>query len=282
VGAVRFVTAAALACAALAAGAAPALAAEPPLVVRTSAPATVRFGDQVQLRVTVLSRSDAVDAGSIRVTAPLVPFTQLEPTRVTHGTRGALDVATFEVTAACLDQRCVAASGPRVLRLPPVHVTADAGDSVASASASWPQIPVRGRVAAGTTASASHFRSDVDPPPVTYRVAPDRLSTFLVLAAAGLLVAAAALAALEASRIVRRRREVTLTELERALVLARQAEQRPPADRRRAVGLLARVLGTREGELADEASTLAWSRPEPTPQSVSTLVDDVANAVEAR
>ena len=272
-----------IAIAAVAAAPAGAAGEPEPLVVRTSAAPAVTFGDPLRLLVTVLARRDAVDVGSIRTSAPLAPFSQLGPTRVSRVTRGPVGVVTFATSAACLEQRCVAASGPRVLHLPPVRVTADAGDGTAlAASARWPELTVRGRVPAGVTASAAHFRSDVGPPPVTYRVSPDVLSAILVIAAVVLAVAAIALAALRTVRLVRRRHEVPLTDLERALELVRQAERRPPADRRRAVGLLARVLGARAPVLAGEASTLAWSRPEPTPQSVSSLADEVGRAVEPR
>ncbi|HEY3541246.1 MAG TPA: hypothetical protein VGK79_01780, partial [Gaiellaceae bacterium] len=73
----------------------------------------------------------------------------------------------------------------------------------------------------------------------------------------------------------RRRGTVTVDELERALRLVREAEARPPADRRRALGLLARLLDARDGRLAGAARTLAWSRPEPEPAAVDDLVDDV-------
>jgi hypothetical protein len=279
VGTVRLVAAAWLAVLALAV---PAQAAESPLVVRTSAPATVLFGDRVPMRVTVTANRDEVDVSTIRVVEPLAPMTQLEPTRATSATRGPVEVVTYEVTAACLEQRCVTANGTRVLDLPPVRVSATAPDGLAEASASWPDITVRGRTPATARDSTGQFRTDLDPPRVTYRVTPDRTSMFLLLAAAGLATIALALAAVRAIRTVRRRNEVPLTELERALLLVRQSEKRPPADRRRAVGLLARVLGGREPTLAEDASTLAWSAREPTPDSVSVLVDDVGRAVEAR
>ena len=98
----------------------------------------------------------------------------------------------------------------------------------------------------------------------------------MVLAVAGVLLAGWAVAA-----IVRRRRTQArrLTGLERALALARQAEARPPADRRRALGLLAGLLGVRSKRLADEAEELAWSAPVPQPTALSELVTQVEREV---
>lgn len=278
----RLVLAASLSIAALA-SAPPAHAADGPLVVQASVPPTVLFGDELTTRVTVSANPDEVDTSSIRVTAPLAPMTQLAPTRVSRTREGALDVVTFDVTAACLDQRCVAAAGPRVLELPRVRVSATATDgSELTDSAAWPKLTVRGRVPATVRDSTGQFRTDLEPPPATYRASPDRSSVLLFVAALVLAGGAVALAARRIFRLVRRRHEIPLTELERALVLVRQSEQRPPADRRRAVGLLARILGTDERPLAEDASTLAWSAPEPTPDSVSTLVDDVGRTVGVR
>ena len=70
-----------------------------------------------------------------------------------------------------------------------------------------------------------------------------------------------------------RRRTRDDPEFERALDLARQAEHRVPADRRRALGLLARLLG--EERVGVEARELAWSKPEPSPAALSEVVDEI-------
>ena len=116
---------------------------------------------------------------------------------------------------------------------------------------------------------------------MTYRLGPARLARVLeiaaaVLAAAGLLLAGWTVAALN-----RRRRVVApLTGLERALALARDAERRPPPDRRRALGLLARLLGPRDSQLADAADDLAWSASAPTPDALAELVTQVEREVD--
>ena len=279
-GSVKLLTAVVVVVAAIVAG--PAGAADPPLVVEASAPDSVPFGDPVVLRVTVSANPDEVDVSSIRVTEPLAPMTQLGATRVSRSSRGPLDVVTYEVTAACMEQRCVAARGPAVLRLPRIRVSAETADGVAGAGANWPEITVRGRVPTTVRDSTGRFQTDLDPPRITYRSDPQRSSTLLFVLAGVLAALAVAIAAVLTVRLVRRRNDIPLTEVERALLLARQSEARPPADRRRAVGFLARVLAPREPPLADEASTLAWSAPEPAGESVSSLVDDVGRTVGVR
>ncbi|MGZ4389910.1 MAG: hypothetical protein ACXVZL_11070, partial [Gaiellaceae bacterium] len=59
------------------------------------------------------------------------------------------------------------------------------------------------------------------------------------------------------------------------LRLAREAESRPPPDRRRALGLLARLLGSRDGRLATAASELAWAKPQPEREAMSGLVAEI-------
>jgi hypothetical protein len=77
-----------------------------------------------------------------------------------------------------------------------------------------------------------------------------------------------------------RGRAAPADELERALRLAREAELRPPPDRRRAAGLLARLLGERNAALAGSASDLAWREPQPEPGALESLVGDVERGRE--
>jgi uncharacterized membrane protein YccC len=95
-----------------------------------------------------------------------------------------------------------------------------------------------------------------------------------------LALAGATLALSEARRRRRRRRgKPALSELERALRLAHEAENRPPPDRRRALGLLARLLAARDRRLSGTASELAWAEPEPERAALATFVTDVEREV---
>ena len=99
------------------------------------------------------------------------------------------------------------------------------------------------------------------------------------------MIAAILLVARELARRRRRREEerlAALSPLERALALAREAERRGPVERRKALGLLARVLGGREARLAGTAAELAWSPQRPSPEQVEALVGDVEREVGPR
>jgi hypothetical protein len=254
---------------------------EAPLVVRTSIPSDVQFGDRVVVHVAVLMDPDAVDTDGLRVTAPIAPLTQVAPARISRFSRGGVDVETLELTAACLDQQCVAPRGTRPVQLPPVQAeTPTRSGATITATRSWPQLTVHGRVRTDDVArSPLPFTAELDPPPVTYSIAPSTLEGVLAFGAVVLALVGAALALRHGIRIARRRRVVSRTELERALALAQSSETRSPEDRRRALGLLAQLLRSREEQLAPATSSLAWSAPEPTPDSISTLVERVGREV---
>jgi hypothetical protein len=137
-------------------------------------------------------------------------------------------------------------------------------------------------VAADLTPTQPPLKSDVVPPPVDYRIAPSTLSRLLELLAVVLAVAGVAVAGRQLAAIRRERRAWAepLTELERALVLAREAESRPPADRRRALALLERLLRPRDANLAREARNLAWSSPPPEAKELDDLVAEVERKVK--
>ena len=149
------------------------------------------------------------------------------------------------------------------------------------ATANWPVLRVRGRVATADLARLRPpFRASTAPPPPSYRLAPSTLAWLLDGLAVALALGAVALASRTrhaGSRAGRRGRPAD--ELERALRLAREAENRPPPDRRRALGLLARVLRARARPLSGTASELAWAKPEPEREALATFVADVEREV---
>jgi hypothetical protein len=253
-----------------------------PLEIETSIPVTTGFGEPITARVVVRARRDVVDADRLMVTSALAPLSQLTAAEVSRSSRGDTEVVTYELTAACLDQRCVAPSGVRRLRLPPVHAEAPGRNgSLVSVTRPWPALTVRGQVrASDLTRSPLPFRADLEAPTVSYRIAPSTLTVVLVAAALALALTAIVLAWRHVARLVRRRDYVEPSELERALALARSSEARPPDDRRRALGLLARVLHAREQRLAPATSTLAWSAPLPTAGSISALLEEVEDEVD--
>jgi hypothetical protein len=229
----------------------------------------VDFGDPVTATVTVTAPREA----AIRVEQDLAPLTELGRPRVTRVSRGGKQTVTYALRGSCLDDRCLASSGFKRMTLPPASVTVGTRET----SVPWPVLKVQRRVSAADAAQARPpLRSDTSPPPVTYRVSPGRLATALEIVAALLAAAGVLLAGATATAIYRRRQTPEpLTGLERALALARDAERRPAPDRRRALELLARLLGSRDPELADDAEQLAWSERAPTPDALEDLVVEV-------
>lgn len=249
-------------------------AAAAPLRARASFDdATVQFGEPVHARVSVVAGPN-VRAGSVRVTDDLAPLTTLALQRTSR----AGNVIEATRTATCISASCVAANGLATPTLAPATVTAvlASGRSV-QIRVPWPRLTVRGRVTAADLGRAQPpFQASTVPPAPTYRAAPSTLAWLLDGAAIALGLAAAALLVVQARRRSRRRdRGVEGDELGRALRLVREAEARPVPDRRRAAGLLARLLGERDDALAGTASTLAWAEQQPDPAALESLAGDV-------
>jgi hypothetical protein len=258
-------------------------AAPPPVVVRaTFDTSAVRFAEAIQLRVVVLLDATRVQPESLRIVEDVAPLTSLSPGRTTRATRGHTITVTLERTFSCLSSGCVSPTGDATPAFPPVKATIAtlAGETLGT-EAAWPVLHVRGRVSKADLArSRPPFRADTAPTPPSYRLGPSAVAWWLYGAAVVLALAAVALAVKEARGLSRRRRgEPTVDELERALRLAREAENRPPPDRRRALGLLARLLDARDRRLAGTASDLAWAEPEPERAAVATFVADVEREV---
>ena len=236
---------------------------------------TVEFADPVTATVTVfLDREEDVS-----VRENLAPLTQLGPTRVTSATRGRLHTITYTTRASCLDERCISSlKRSKRIAFRPVVVKVAPNTT---RKATWPLLVVQARVSRVDAARPRPpLRRDASAPPVTYRVDPAQLARALDVTAVVLAAAALLLGAWAAAALYRRRRTVApLTGLERALALARDAERRPTPDRRRALGLLARLLGSRDARLADAADELAWSEPAPTSGELSALVTQVEREV---
>jgi hypothetical protein len=267
------------ACAVAAFAAAPAPAHAAVISVRASfEPASPRFGDRIVARVVVAVDERSVDPGSVRIAADLGPLAQLGEPRETRRSSRGVGTVTYEVPAACLGEACVAGGPTTALRLPRARIDARRRDgSVLRRAAAWPGLAVRGRVsAADLQAARPRFRRDASPPAVTYRVAPRTLARLLEALALLLVLAAAAVAARQVRAAVRRRRSLDRrSELERAVDFVRDALSRPPPDRRRALGLLARVLSRRDAPLSAAADELAWSKPEPVPERMAELAERV-------
>jgi hypothetical protein len=254
-----------------------------PLAVRATFDASsVRFAEVINLHVVVLLDAKHVRPDSLRIVDDLAPLTSLSPGRTTRKTQGSTITVAVARTFSCLSSNCVSASGDATPALPPVRVTVvTLGGQTLRVSAALPTLHVqRGVSKADLGRSSPPFRANTTPAPPSYRLAPTTLAWLLDGVAVVLALAGAALALYEARRFARRRHgEPTVDELERALRLAREAENRPPPDRRRALGLLARLLAARDRPLSGAASELAWAQPEPERAALATLVSDVEREV---
>jgi hypothetical protein len=254
-----------------------------PLTVRAFfAPQNVQFGDKLTARVVVLLDRAAVRVGSLRINDGFAPLTQLGAGRTTRTRRGRLAVVSASVPTACLAGACAAEAGETPIALPPVtvQVTSARGRTLRG-TARWPTLHVTSRVAAADLAAAKPpFRGDTLPPAPAYWIAPNTLALVLDVLAALLAAAGVGLATWNGLALARRRRAPPAAdELELALRRTRQAEARPAPERRRALGLLARLLDARDRRLAGAASELAWSEPTPEPEALSTLVTQVERTV---
>ena len=247
------------------------------------APSAVQFGERVDARVVVLASRNVLDTSRLRMTQNLGPLTSLGTAHVSQTTRGDLLVVSYDQPAVCLSQGCLARTGSKTLQLPAAIAAAPRRSGGVAHAASAPRVlTVGSRVSAAELAqSRPPFRADTSPPAVTWRIAPGTLGVLLEILAVVLAVAAVGLAAWQATVIHRARSTVAQrSALERALALVRDAESRPPADRRRAVGLLARVLRRRDEQLAGAADDLAWSEPAPAPDDLAALVDKVGREAD--
>jgi hypothetical protein len=257
----------------------PGVAPTAPLTVRTSFdPPIALFGDRVVANVLVLADTHALETSKLRWSVDVAPLSRLGAAQVSRTTQGRLLTVSVAVPTVCLDDQCLGDKGPMLLRLPVARAEAPrSGGGIEQAKAAWPVLELRGRVDASDLAkSPLPFRSETSAPAVTYRIAPGTLALLLDILAALLVAGGVALAARQVISQARQRRSVDgRTDLERALALVREAQSRPPRDRRLAVGLLARILRPRDAALAGDAGDLAWSEPQPGADAVAELADRV-------
>jgi hypothetical protein len=184
------------------------------------------------------------------------------------------------VAGACLTQSCVVAKGDAELKLPRVVATVStrAGRTL-HGTVAWPLLDIHSGITAADLAPVQPpFRVDTAPVAPSYRLAPSTLAALLDALAVVLVLAGVALGATQLTG-VRRRARPAGGELEQAIRLARAAEARPAPDRRRALGLLARLLGGRDGRLAGAADDLAWSRGQPGSGELAELVGEIEREV---
>lgn len=250
-----------------------------PSVSATLTPRAVFFADPVHARVDVTVDVRVDDPSRVELSAPLGAWAQLGPISATTSPAGRLARRRFDLTIVCRTDACVPAGTSQVVRLPAATVTLRARDGKATRIAvSWPPLVVASRLArAAATESKPPFRLQVTPPRDRARLSPSDVAWALDAVAALLALAAVSALALE---IRRRRPAPAVSALQRALALAREAEGRPVADRRRALALLARVVPRPDGGAAEVAATTAWAKDEPSPAAIERIVERIEQRSE--
>lgn len=244
------------------------------------------FGEQVTARLDIVFDAALVRAESIRGQPRFAPYTVVARREERESFE---DVARIrrEYVLECLTARCLAPKRG-FFQLPAVtlkYVTTT-GPGVQPASAEWPELRAASRTGTDDL-EGLRVRADVrDLTPVTYRVRPAVVATIgyslaIVFALAGLVLLARALNARAVLGPAIARRRSRLSPLERALALVRRSTERGELDSsRRALERLAGELRrTREADLAQDASRLAWRRDHPSGSSVDPLSTEVERVI---
>lgn len=239
----------------------PALAAD--VRVTTSiTPRPARFGDVIHATLTVHS------SATVTVQEGFAPYQVVSRTTSSDGA-----VTTVRFDLQCLEARCAPGPGARSVPLAPARV--HAGSDVVVAR--FPAVRVEPRASEAQVANPERsFLHPTTPPPPSFRFAPRTAQKALIAGAAALVLVALALVL----PLLRPRRARATAEpvdpLAHALALVRDARSRPSGDRRRALGLLARVLRRSGAATTGQAAAdLAWSEPEPEPARMAQLLDQI-------
>jgi hypothetical protein len=237
------------------------------------------FGDSISARVDVVADRALLDPATLRLQADFEPYEPVGPVTVERRDVGGLSRLRFSVPLRCIGPDCIPPTARRVFAFDPAAVVAD-GRAVATVE--WPEVEATSRVTqSGLVDSEAvihvHWRANMtELPAVSYRVEP-ALAAAALGGLAGALAAGAAVLLVAALRPARRQ-PPPLPPLERALALLEAARREGGVEeQRRALDLVAAELHRRgEPALAEDASTLAWSRPLPAPDATEALSDRVA------
>jgi hypothetical protein len=237
-------------------------------------PSAPAFGDRISATIAIEIDRKRTRAQTLRVSYDLAPLQQVGPPSTTRVTRGDFELMTIAVPVACISDGCLATRGVAQLRLAPARVSVATAAGVLRVSAAWPALAVHDRVrTADVNAAQPPLEADASPLPPTYRASPATLAAILDVVAVLLGVCTVGLILWQARLLTRRGRRPPDVALIRAIRLTRSAQVLPGPERRRALALLARVLG--RGDFHSRATRLAWSEPTPEPDELETLVQAI-------
>jgi hypothetical protein len=273
------------------------------VVVTTSVSPDVHlFAEPVTARVDVLLDPGQLDPDRIRVDLRFAPYELLGPVEKTRRTRGDIVELRYVARLRCLDAQCLAPRFQTALgeqeggraerssfRFAPAGVLHEREGAGLELLLQRP-FPAAEAVSRINTARlddaaqaggfeeallASTYTASLEPPPPTYRLAPERLAAL----ALGIAVLLALFPAVLAGRFLlarwrASRRPRRLSPLERALVLVEWTGRQEDGaeDRRKALDALADALERSGAEpLAETARTLAWAEEPPRPERAGEL-----------
>jgi hypothetical protein len=261
----------------------PAFGAGPqPITVETSiSPGSIYFADVVTARVDVFVDPRQVDPASLQLLTPFGAWHQLQAVREASTSGSTVVHRTWWFTIACFSQGCVPeVKSVHAFAFPRLTVVGrTTGGSTVTAHQTWPTVNVGTRFAPAGPHALVNLRTNTLVPALGFRFDPSGVWIVLVVVGALLIVLGLTVAIIEYLRwrAARRTHVDTRPALVRSLELVREAESGEVAERRRAVGLLARILPTEGNGLASAASAVAWSTEEPSADDL----EELARRVEA-
>ncbi|HZB22713.1 MAG TPA: hypothetical protein VE444_02610 [Gaiellaceae bacterium] len=241
-------------------------------------PRTSLFGDTLTARVVVSLDRRRVNADDLELNARFTPYERIGDTEVERRDVGSQTQLTYTTRIRCVQFACLPRSGSlggesRLdFRFKPARV--------GNLTVRWPPLEVSSRINQSEL-QAFRYRATLAPlPEAKPRVSPRALAQASLAAAVLLTLLALGLLGRAAVRARRRRPELDLPPVERALLFLEWT--RDGEDRRRALELLAEALDAEDRrELGRAARKLAWSDAAPTreeAQELATRVKEVRRA----
>jgi hypothetical protein len=244
------------------------------------------FGDPVEAVVDVVLDRTLIVPDSVSIQADFAPYEQAGPVSVLRSESGSTARVQFRYRLECLREGCAPAAARRAVEFTLARVlyrfhgrTGQGVDVV-----DWPAFEVTGRVGEVEVDGGRWRASATSLPATSYRVRPVSAAVGLLGGSLILAIGAAAVAWRLGGRRLRPEIEEgalvdSLSPLERALALARQASRNgAPPERRKALERVALELGALGlEELEDGARSLAWAAAGPSIEDV----DELARKVEA-
>ncbi len=240
---------------------------------------SLSFGDPLAARVDVVVDPAVIDPASVDVEPRFAPYRVVGTSRRVHSGRGVL--ISFRYSLECLTEGCVTESLAERRFLPARIAYRTTGGQLDRQVLQWPPYRLVSRLtSADKNDPTAHLRVDDSLPPVSFRLGPGTLQALLAAAAGALVLAATVLVALMLPRR-RARRGAQASPLEQALALVRAScSNGYPAERRKALGRLARELSSSgRADLAQAAFWLAWSAQPPSAEVAARFANDVEGAL---